>query len=794
MWYTVMPSLLGAVVSSTLFAGYWLLRHGYDVSFTAAAEVLGAVALGGALSGAAVSLALRPRHLHSSNASRTLESVTTKRRRRALRARLTPELRWLALTPALHKALGHKAERLHGKSFLLVVHPEDIALVDAAFQGALAGNTMRTGVIRLLSPRPEAPRVPARKQPFSDTAAMPTVAPSQVRHVRLCVRPHFDARGIVSELRCAFVDRSLLANAELALGRCQAELSQARRRLQRLSQDLDRLKESYRDLYHNAPVMYFSLDVEGRLVTFNDTLVRTLGYQRDELTGRSYHDLLAPQVRPTRDQRVRGTGKGAHGGAVHDEEVETLWRTKSGADLDIWIRSVPVLDERGHFVRSRSAALDLTERNRLAHELRTRGDELERTNSRLRLINAELEDFTHVVSHDLKEPLRTLQAYSNILAEDFSGQLGPDGFQYINHLIQASRRLGNLIDDLLALGQAGRIKGAKQVFNLIEVVATVRNDLVGLIQRKEATVLTEGSLPTVTGDQHRITQLLTNLVTNGLKYNNHVAPQVVIGHSGDIPAPGAPDDIDPTHAVISVRDNGIGIDAPFHGRIFGIFQRLHQAGEYEGTGAGLAICKKIVEAHGGRLWVDSKLGEGATFYFTLPQLPDVADASNQRNGRGGTVAPAHRDNSPRRAVLPAEHLQQAPPAAAGLIPVVLVEDMVDIALIIQRLGRKSGLAVTYFTNAEDAWKYLQGHEPELLLLDINLPGMSGIDLCKKIRVDLGRTSVPIVLFSPEKDPELLQPLHAAGATYVMSKDLLIEPARWQQKLQEIVHARQQAHI
>jgi len=108
-------------------------------------------------------------------------------------------------------------------------------------------------------------------------------------------------------------------------------------------------------------------------------------------------------------------------------------------------------------------------------------------------------------------------------------------------------------------------------------------------------------------------------------------------------------------------------------------------------------------------------------------------------------------------------------------------------LIIQRLGKKSGLDVTYFTNAEEAWHYLQTHQPELLLLDINLPGMSGIDLCKKVRGDLQRTAVPIVLFSQVQSPEELDQLHAIGANFVLSKDLLIDPAMWQKKMKEILH-------
>ena len=242
-------------------------------------------------------------------------------------------------------------------------------------------------------------------------------------------------------------------------------------------------------------------------------------------------------------------------------------------------------------------------------------------NQRLQVINTELEQFTHVVSHDLKEPLRTLQAYSHLLAEEHAAQLGPDGFQYVSHLIRASRRLGLLIDELLHLSQVGRITRAPEPFNLIEIVATVRQDLVDLIHRKQATLRTEGALPDLSGDPTRITQLLSNLVANGLKYNQAAAPQILIGAQ--------PCANDPSRVTIFVRDNGIGIDPAFHEQIFGIFRRLHQTEQYEGTGAGLTIVKKIVEAHDGRIWVESQLGQGAPF-FSRCRVPHPIKQARRR--------------------------------------------------------------------------------------------------------------------------------------------------------------------
>ncbi len=517
------------------------------------------------------------------------------------------------------------------------------------------------------------------------------------------------------------------------------------------SSDLTRLKRSYHDLYHNAPVMYFSLEPDGRLVTFNDTLLNTLGYQREDLHGKRYIDIIpASPGDPNQPPFPRDDDH------VHGHTMQ--WRHKNGSLADVWIRSNAVMDDDGVFVRWRCSALDLTERNRLADELRTRGDELEKMNARLRQINSELEDFTHVVSHDLKEPLRTLQAFSHILAEEYAGQLGPDGFQYINHLLQASSRLGRLVEDLLTLSQAGRITRGAQVFNMNEVIATVRRDLSDLIQRRQALVLSEGSLPDVTGDPQRVTQLVANLVANGLKYNQSNEPRVVLG----LAEKQSDDDW-----TFYLRDNGIGIDPKYHQQVFGIFRRLHLPEEYEGTGAGLAICKKIVQAHGGRIWVESTPGEGATFFFTLPR-PTA-------NGEDGSHSYRLPDAN-------------GTPRTGGSIRgmrILLVEDMYEIGTLIKKLGQRSGLHFTWFTTAEEAWKHLQGEMPDFLLLDKNLPGMDGLELCRRVRQEL-HYKMPIAIFSQDQRLEDLKILRKAGANFFVSKELLSKPSLWQEKLRDLL--------
>ncbi|MCS7044954.1 MAG: ATP-binding protein [Gemmataceae bacterium] len=649
---------------------------------------------------------------------------------RLLAAKLDADLHWLQATASLRKLLGASLKKLRRTSILDWIHPDDRPVLERRFRNP--SKVPFDARLRLVAPL----GTKQRERP--------------IQIVQLSAAPWRDPAGVVCRWRCVFVDLTRQIQAEDARHQERGELMQLRDRYERLQKQFDRLKDSYFDLYHNAPVMYFSLDDAGQFVTFNDTLLRTLGYRREELLGRKYADIVVP-----------GSENQAAFQHPSDKEVEweTQWRRRDGQAVDIWLRAVAVFDEQGRFVRWRSSALDFTERNRLAKELRAQAEEMQRTNARLRHINSELEDFTHVVSHDLKEPLRTLQAYSHLLAEDFSSQLSTDGFQYVNHLLQASRRLGQLIDNLLTLSQAGRTSRPPTAFDLIEVVATVRRDLVDLIQRKEATVLTAGPLPRVFGDPQRITQLLTNLVANGLKYNKSASPEVVIGQASQ----GSND----RQVVIFVRDNGIGIDPRDHDKIFELFRRVHHSGDYEGTGAGLAICKKIVEAHGGRIWVESQVGKGATFYFTLPRPTAAWPQKTAPGPPKPPAAPRQRDEVRGKHVL-------------------LVEDVPEIGQLVQRIGQRSGINVTWFATAEQAWDWLQDAHPDFLLLDINLPGMNGLELCRRIRQEL-RRDTPIAIFSQEQSAEAQNRLREYGANYFLSKDLLAQPpVIWQRKLDELL--------
>jgi len=233
-----------------------------------------------------------------------------------------------------------------------------------------------------------------------------------------------------------------------------------------------------------------------------------------------------------------------------------------------------------------------------AAELRARAEQLDR-------INRELDDFAYIASHDLKEPLRGIAAYCEILLEDYHDKIDAAGQRRLNKLGDLCRRLETLVGDLLTYCRVGGIRPAQTGIDLSAVVHEAIETLQPVIERRRASVRVADRLPTVTGDATLIGMVLSNLITNALKFNDNAQPSVEIGCTPTEP---------PT---IYVRDDGIGIDAKYHEEIFTIFRRLHGRKEYEGSGAGLTIVRKIIESHGGRIWLESELGNGTTFYFTL---------------------------------------------------------------------------------------------------------------------------------------------------------------------------------
>jgi signal transduction histidine kinase len=241
----------------------------------------------------------------------------------------------------------------------------------------------------------------------------------------------------------------------------------------------------------------------------------------------------------------------------------------------------------------------------------------------LKRSNAELEQFAYIASHDLQEPLRMVASYTEILAERYRGKLDANADKYIGYAIDGAQRMQRLIRDLLAYARVSSQAKPLQPTDASAVLSAILRQLQGTIEQNKAEVVC-GTLPSILADEVQLGQVFQNLINNAIKFRSEQPPRVEIGA-----------DLAEGRWRFSVRDNGIGMEMENAGRIFNMFQRLHTREKYEGTGIGLAISKRIVERHSGRIWCESEPGKGSTFYFTMPQVsePQVSEEESFERAR-----------------------------------------------------------------------------------------------------------------------------------------------------------------
>ena len=267
----------------------------------------------------------------------------------------------------------------------------------------------------------------------------------------------------------------------------------------------------------------------------------------------------------------------------------------------IWITTsrVPFHDQDGAVIGVLGTYEDISARKQVEEKLKKAMEELTRSNT-------ELERFAYVASHDLQEPLRMITSYLQLLERRYKDRLDGDALEFINYAVDGSARMKTLINDLLTYSRVGtRGKDFVQV-NCNEVMSLVLQNLKMAIDESQ-TQVTTAPLPVITADAVQVEQLFQNLIANAIKFRGSQDPRIQIGSRKE-----------GREWVFWVQDNGIGIEPRYFERIFVIFQRLHGREQYPGTGIGLAVSKRIVERHGGRIWVESKPGEGSTFFFTFP--------------------------------------------------------------------------------------------------------------------------------------------------------------------------------
>jgi PAS domain S-box-containing protein len=337
----------------------------------------------------------------------------------------------------------------------------------------------------------------------------------------------------------------------------------------------------------------------GKITDVNIATEEATGVERTKLIGTDFSDYF------TDPEKARaGYQKAFDQGRVVDYPLAI--RGASGEVIDVLYNATVFRDETGHIVGVFAAARDVTERmhaeralQRAEAALRSEKDELARS-------NAELEQFAYVASHDLQEPLRMVSSYTQLLARRYVGRLDADADEFIGYAVDGAQRMQQLITDLLAFSRVGT-RGKELV--PMESQAAYEEALGNLAVSIEESgaVLSADPLPAVRGDHQQLVQLFQNLIGNAVKFCQGEAPRVHVSAREE----GA-------EWIFSVADNGIGMDPQYFERIFIIFQRLQGRHEFPGTGIGLALCKKIVSRHHGRIWVESTPGEGSTFYFTIP--------------------------------------------------------------------------------------------------------------------------------------------------------------------------------
>jgi PAS domain S-box-containing protein len=367
------------------------------------------------------------------------------------------------------------------------------------------------------------------------------------------------------------------------------------------SYDLSESKESgekYRGLLEAAPDAMVVVNQDGEIVLLNVHAEKQFGYLRDELVGQKVTNiipegfaerLIADGTRSAAEALAQQIGTG----------IELCGRRKDGSEFPIEIMLSPLDSREG--IRVTVAIRDITKRKKSEENLLKTARDLKRSND-------ELQQFAYVASHDLQEPLRMVASYTQLLAQRYKGRLDSDADEFIAYAVDGANRMQGLIQDLLAYSRAGTNgKALREVSSEGALAEAIRN-LQATIAESGA-VVTHDSLPAITTNNIQLVQVFQNLVGNAIKYHSAEVPRVHVSATRN----------GGNEWIFCVRDNGLGIDPQYFERIFILFQRLHGREEFAGTGIGLAVCKKILERLGGRIWVESQPEKGSSFYFALPE-------------------------------------------------------------------------------------------------------------------------------------------------------------------------------
>jgi two-component system sensor kinase FixL len=354
----------------------------------------------------------------------------------------------------------------------------------------------------------------------------------------------------------------------------------------------------FRAIFESAVDGIVTVDEAGIVASFNPAASRIFGYTAQEVVGRNV-SMLMPEPDRGRHDDYMGTYLRTETKKIIGIGREVVGVRKDGTKfpMDLAVSETPI-GERRVFT---GIVRDITDRKRAEESLAKQREDLARS-------NVELERFAYVASHDLQEPMRTVRSFAQLLQRRHAAQFEGDAAEYMQFITEGVQRMQTLINDLLAYSRVSSQGAAFAPAHCDQILLMVLQSLHSTIEQQKAKI-TADPLPTVLGDSTQLGQVLQNLLSNAIKFRRRERrPEIHVSAESR-----------KNEWVFAVRDNGIGIEPQYFERIFIIFQRLHTIEEYGGTGIGLAICKKIIERHGGRIWVESTAGEGTMFYFSVPK-------------------------------------------------------------------------------------------------------------------------------------------------------------------------------
>ncbi|MDP4173357.1 MAG: ATP-binding protein [Bacteroidota bacterium] len=383
-----------------------------------------------------------------------------------------------------------------------------------------------------------------------------------------------DSLKLLHELQVHQIELEMM-NEELRLARDKAETNE----------------EKYAELYDFAPFGYLTLMPDATISELNLSAARLLGTERSVLINRNFNYFLYSDSKPVFDDFLRKVFENNE-----KASCELMLRTEDHTMMYVYLEGKNIENSESCLL----TMIEITERRKAEKALTYTSEALKRS-------NAELEQFAYAVSHDLQEPLRMISGYIKFLEDNLRGTLDYKTSKYMDYIVDGSKRMFTLIKDLLAYSRVASQKEETVPADLNNVIEEVLKDLKLSIDDTKAEIKAD-KLPVVRANPALMRQLFQNLIANAIKFRGKENPVIYITFERKA-----------GNLVFCVRDNGIGINPEFSERIFMIFQRLHEREKYPGTGIGLALCKKIVENHGGKIWIESEEGKGAAFYFTLPE-------------------------------------------------------------------------------------------------------------------------------------------------------------------------------